>query len=83
MQSCFQTETRREGMSVLETEKVPFVDDTPRSEEKVVEVPVLLESRLLTALEATASEHGMTTGKMVRRLIRDFLCYSEDDLPNP
>lgn len=70
-------------MNVLEIEKVPLVDDTPRSEDTVVEVPVLLQSRLLTALEATASEHGMTTGNMVRRLIRDFLCYSDGAHPDP
>lgn len=69
-------------MSVLDVEKVPLVDGN-QSEEPIVEIPVLLECWLLTALEAAACEHGMTTGNMVRRLIRDFLYYSDGGLPAP
>lgn len=48
-----------------------------RSEDAVVEVPVLLESRLLKALEAAARAQGVTAGALVRCVLRDFLCYSE------
>lgn len=60
-------------MNASQSNQVSFADDNPRGADTVVEVPVLLESWLLPALEATACRRGMTTGVLVRRLIRDFL----------
>lgn len=48
-----------------------------RSEDAVVEVAVLLESRLMKALESAARARDMTAGALVRNLLRDFLCYSD------
>jgi hypothetical protein len=70
-------------MSAIDLEKVQRVDGSPSAEGKIVEVTLLLEPWLLTALEATASEQGLTTGMMVRRLIRDFLYYSDGRRPDP
>jgi hypothetical protein len=47
------------------------------SEDAVVEVPVLLEVRLLKTLETAARKQGVSAGTLVRCLLRDFLCYSE------
>jgi hypothetical protein len=60
----------------FDTDAVSFADNT-RSEDAVVEVPVLLEAQLWKALEAAARTHDMTAGAMVRCLLRDFLCYSD------
>ena len=70
-------------MNALEVQKVSIADDVPASAEPIVEVPVLLESWLLTSLESAACEHGLSTASMVRRLIRDFLYYSDGDLTTP
>lgn len=64
-------------------EKASFVDGTPHITDGVVEVPVLLESWLLTALESAANGQGMSAATLVRRLIRDFLFYSDSDRPTP
>jgi hypothetical protein len=40
----------------------------------VVEIPVLLEPGLLTALESAASQRGITTGALLRCLARHFVC---------
>jgi predicted DNA-binding ribbon-helix-helix protein len=63
-------------MNSLNAQKVSLTGNS-RSEDTAVEVPVLLESHLWKRLEATAREQGMTTGALVRCLLRDFLCYSE------
>jgi hypothetical protein len=63
------------------TAKAPFAVGNPQVEDVVVEVPVLLESWLLTMLESAANSHGMSSGTLVRRLIRDFLYCSDGDLP--
>jgi hypothetical protein len=47
-------QTRRENMNAIDTEKVQRVDGGCREGGPVVEVPLLLESRLLTALESAA-----------------------------
>jgi hypothetical protein len=67
-------------MKTLENEKVPLAEGTTRPTDPVVEIPILVESSLLAVLEAAAREHGMTAGSMVRRLIRDFLYYSDGSL---
>ena len=66
-------------MNRLPVEKIrltPSEATTSPSPAVVVEVPVLLESRLLMVLEASAFEQGMTTAELVRRLVRDFLIKS-------
>jgi hypothetical protein len=63
-------------MKRLDAENVSLTGNS-RCEDAVVEVPVLLESRLLKSLEAAAREQGMTTGTLVRCLLRDFLCYPD------
>lgn len=65
-------------MHKLDAEKKSFAGN-PRSEDAVVEVPVLLESRLMKALESAACARDMSAGALVRCLLRDFLCYSESD----
>ncbi|MHB1425473.1 MAG: hypothetical protein ACYC3I_20080 [Gemmataceae bacterium] len=64
-------------------ENVAFADSNPRAESAVVEVPVLLESSLLTNLESAACSQGLSAASLVRRLIRDFLYYSASDVPIP
>ncbi len=61
--------------------KALFADDNPRIGEGIVEVPVLLESWQLAALEAAASAHGLTAGNLVRCLLRDFLSSFETEWP--
>jgi hypothetical protein len=48
-------------------------DNVPRPDEVFVEVLLLLPSRELAALETAARGRGLTTGGMLRRLIRGFL----------
>lgn len=42
-------------------------------EEEVVEVPLLLSGGQVSALEWMAHRSGLTTGAMLRQLLRDFL----------
>jgi metal-responsive CopG/Arc/MetJ family transcriptional regulator len=63
-------------MHLLDSELVRPADDNSLAEEPVVEIPVLLESQLLTELEAAARQRGTSAGRIVRRLIRDFLSCS-------
>ena len=63
-------------MNRLDVKKSCFVEHG-RSEDDVMEVPVLLEARLLKALETAARAQGISAGALVRCLLRDFLCYSE------
>lgn len=60
-------------MNELPLEKVLRANDSSLPLDAVVEVPLLLESRLLPLLEVAANGQGMTAGTLVRRLIRDFL----------
>jgi hypothetical protein len=39
----------------------------------VVEVPLLLSTPQMLALEAAAYDRGMTAGEMVRRLLQEFI----------
>jgi hypothetical protein len=39
----------------------------------VVEVPLLLSTGQMTALEQAAHRRGLTAGEMLRRLLRDFI----------
>jgi hypothetical protein len=66
-------------MQAVEVEMVRRAESNPSSAESVVEVPVLLESGLLSALEAAACERGMSAGRIVRNLIRDFLSSSDSN----
>jgi len=71
-------------MKALPLKKGPRAEaagTTPIPMAPVVEVPVLLESRLLVALESAACEQGMTTGAFLRCLVRDYVDFSESDLP--
>jgi len=49
------------------------------STDDVVEVPVLLPSRQVEALEAVAHAQGLTAGEMVRQLLSEFLIQSSRD----
>jgi hypothetical protein len=69
-------------MSTLTTEKMLLADGGPPGGGEVVEINLLLEPWLLKAVEASAREQGMTSATMVRRLLRDFVYYS-DGLPKP
>jgi hypothetical protein len=40
---------------------------------EVIEVPLLLSLRQMSALEAAAYHRGLTAGEMVRRLLQDFI----------
>lgn len=68
-------------MNAIDTENVQRVDGGCREGGPVVEVPLLLESRLLTALESAACAQGTTAANMLRRLIRDFLRDASDSPP--
>jgi len=46
-----------------------------RLDQEVVEIPLLLPRWQALELEAAATEHGMTTGQMLRRVIRDLLSH--------
>jgi hypothetical protein len=47
--------------------------DAARSDQEVVEVPLLLPLWQAMELEAAASRRGMTTGQMLRRVIGELL----------
>jgi len=44
-----------------------------RLDQEVIELPLLLPRWQALELEAAARERGMTTGQMLRRIIRDLL----------
>lgn len=67
-------------MNAIENERMQREEDNSRTRGAIVEVGLLLEPWLLTALESAASEQGMTAAGMVRRLLRDFLYYSDGSL---
>jgi hypothetical protein len=68
-------------MSTIRVEKVPLMGGGPQAGGAVVEINLLLEARLLTALEASAREQGMTAANLARRLIRDFVYYADRSAP--
>jgi len=45
----------------------------PRQDQEVVELPLLLPRWQAAELEMAARERGMTTGQMLRRVIREVL----------
>lgn len=47
--------------------------DSPRSDQEVVELALLLPLWQAMELEATARRRGMTTGQMLRRVIGELL----------
>jgi len=51
----------------------PASADFARQDQEVVELPLLLPRWQALELEAVARERGMTTGQMLRRVIRDLL----------
>ncbi len=65
-------------MNRLDREETSFTGN-PQPGDAVVEVSILLESRLMKRLEAAARAQGMSVGTLVRSLLRDFLCYSDSD----
>jgi hypothetical protein len=68
-------------MNALDVDKVPLVGSDSRVGGAVVEINILLEAWLLTALEEAACEQGMSAASMTRRLIRDFLYYADRNAP--
>ncbi len=65
-------------MNRLDRDKASLTEN-PRSEDAVVEISILLESRLMKRLEAAARAQDMSVGTFVRCLLRDFLFYSDSD----
>src|SRR4051812_23781526 len=51
----------------------PASADVSRQDQEVVELPLLLPRWQALELEAVAREHGMTTGQMLRRMVRELL----------
>jgi hypothetical protein len=61
---------------------VPGVaDQAPRPEEDFVEVVLLLPGWQVAALQTAAESRGLTTGRLLRRVIRGFLTRVNDPLP--
>jgi hypothetical protein len=56
-------------------------DQSPRPDEDFVEVMLLLPVWQVAALETAARSRGLTTGGMLRRLIRDYLMRLDDTMP--
>lgn len=54
----------------------PLTASVSRQDQEVVELPLLLPRWQAMELEVAARERGMTTGQMLRRVIRELL---EDD----
>jgi hypothetical protein len=51
----------------------PATATISRQDQEVVELPLLLPRWQALELEIAARERGMTTGQMLRRVIRDLL----------
>ena len=51
----------------------PAPANLSRQDQEVVELPLLLPRWQALELEAVARERGMTTGQMLRRVIRELL----------
>jgi hypothetical protein len=58
---------------VLSMTLEPATATVARLDQEVVELPLLLPRWQARELEAAARERGMTTGQMLRRVIRDLL----------
>lgn len=71
-------------MNLLHLEQLlgPEADDVLLAED-VAEVVLLLPARQAAALEREARRRGMTTGEMMRRLVRDFLTPGGDHAEGP
>lgn len=67
-------------MSATERQKMLLAENSFASAAPIVEVNLLLEPWLLTALEQAAGEQGLTPAALVRRLLRDFLYYADSPL---
>lgn len=57
----------------MHTNFEPTPADIYRQDQEVVELPLLLPRWQVVELEAAARESGMTTGQMIRRVIREVL----------
>ena len=57
----------------MHTNFEPIPADVCRQDQEVVELPLLLPRWQVVELEAAARESGMTTGQMIRRVIREVL----------
>jgi hypothetical protein len=51
----------------------PAMEAASRQDQEVVELPLLLPRWQAAELEMAARERGMTTGQMLRRVIREVL----------
>lgn len=60
-------------MNAIESEMDTVMDNGFQVGSTFVEINLLLEARLLAALEVAAKERGLTAATITRRLIRDFL----------
>jgi len=56
---------------------VSRLDELPTSE--VEEISLLLPGWQLAVLDSAARDRGLTSGQLVRRLLRDFIDRHEDD----
>ena len=68
-------------MNATEGQRILHQEGSSLTAGPVVEVDLLLEPWLLTALEKAAGEQGLTPAALVRRLLRDFLYYADGPLP--
>jgi hypothetical protein len=53
----------------------------PLAEEEVVEIPLLLPGWQVSALATAADARGLTTGEMVRSLLREFIAGCDNETP--
>jgi hypothetical protein len=61
----------------------PSDDRSVWSDEQVAELSLLLPGPLAIALEGLAHSRGLTVGRLVRLLIRDYLTLAGAGLPRP
>jgi hypothetical protein len=54
---------------------------SPEGPPDVAEISLLLPGWQLSALESAARERGLTSGQLVRRLLRDFIDRHEETEP--
>jgi hypothetical protein len=66
-----------QSMTQAEVILVASADEVLVPEAEVIEVPLLLSGWQMSALEWAAHSHGLTTGEMVRQLLRDFLAAAD------
>jgi hypothetical protein len=70
-------------MNSIDSEHFVLEWGSEKVDGSVVEMNLLLEPWLLAALERTAEQQGMTTAALARRLLRDFLYYSDGSFSEP